>query len=239
MQDRWSRVYAHTTSMQGLPPVELYKVDDIYFVRDGNHRVSVSRQMGHKTIEAHVTELPTYIDLEPGMTAEDLDAAAAYASFLDETRLNLTRQHHQSIKLSEPSRYVDLMGHIYMHRRAMDLDGECPCSIEEAAADWYDNVFRPAVTLIRKYEVMQYFPNRTEADLYLWMVEHLSEVKMAFGDEAKARTFSHALADLLTEKRKPIPEDLLTETDESVSLTRSEVMAALDEYKKGREDNGH
>lgn len=244
MQERWSRVYAHTSSMQGLPPVELYKIDDVYFVRDGNHRVSVARQMGHKTIEAHVTELPTSIDLEPGMSAQELDAAAAYAAFLDETRLNTTRPHHQSIKLSEPGRYVDLLGHVYMHMRALELEGGCPCSIEQAGADWYDNVYRPAVTLIRKYNVLEYFPNRTEGDLYLWLVEHLSEVKSQFGDEAKSRTFSHALADLLTEKHKPIPEKLLKEKDESVILTRAEVQTAMEEYRRRQEDeesttNGH
>ena len=75
MQDRWSRVYAQANSMQGMPPIELYKIDDVYFVRDGNHRVSVARQMGQKSIEAHVTELPTPIDLEPGMSRTELDAA--------------------------------------------------------------------------------------------------------------------------------------------------------------------
>src|SRR5512147_2510047 len=42
---RWSRVYAQVNSMEGVPPIELYKVGDVYFVRDGNHRVSVARQL--------------------------------------------------------------------------------------------------------------------------------------------------------------------------------------------------
>ncbi|MBZ0295097.1 MAG: hypothetical protein K8L99_21210 [Anaerolineae bacterium] len=241
MQERWSRVYAHTSGLQGLPPVELYKVDDVYFVRDGNHRVSVARQLGHKTIEAHVTELPTSIDLEPGMSVDELDAASAYAAFLDETNLRQTRPHHQSIKLSEPSRYTDLLGHVYMHRRALELEGDCPCTIEQAAVDWYDNVYRPAVTLIRKYDILQYVPGRTEGDLYLWLVEHLSDVKAEFGEDAKSRSFSHALVDLLSEKRKPVPEELLTEQDDSVTITRAEVQTALEEYKKQHsvEDDQH
>lgn len=55
-EDRWSRVYAQVTSSQGLPPVDLYKVGDMYFVVDGNHRVSIARHIGAKTIEAYVTE---------------------------------------------------------------------------------------------------------------------------------------------------------------------------------------
>lgn len=231
MQERWSRVYAQANSLEGMPPIELYKIDDVYFVRDGNHRVSVARQMGQKTIQAHVTELPTPIDLEPGMSPEELDAAEAYASFLQTTRLAHTRPHHQSIKLSEPQRYVDLLGHIYLHQRALELECNCTYSLADAAADWYDNVYRPAVTLIRKYDVLRHFPKRTEGDLYLWLVDHLSEVKTQLGEDTPIRTFSQALSDLLMEKRKPVPEDLLREQDDSVTLTRSEVQAALDQYR--------
>src|SRR3954467_4948085 len=31
-RDRWSRVYAQVNSLEGTPPVELYKVGDVYFV---------------------------------------------------------------------------------------------------------------------------------------------------------------------------------------------------------------
>ncbi len=231
MQERWSRVYAQANALEGMPPIELYKVDDVYFVRDGNHRVSVARQMGQKTIQAHVTELPTSADLEPGMSAEELDAAAAYAQFMQTTRLAQTRPHHQSIKLSEPQRYVDLLGHIYMHQRALELEDHCECTLAEAAADWYDKVYRPAVTLIRKYNVLDHFPKRTEGDMYLWLIDHLSEVKAELGEDAKIRTFSQALTDLLMEKRKPVPQDLLHEQDDSVILTRAEVQSALEEYR--------
>lgn len=234
MQERWSRVYAAALTSEGWPPVELYKVDDVYFVRDGNHRVSVARQMGFKSIQAHVTELPTSIDLEPGMSWRELDKAEAYAAFLKETRLAQTRPHHQPIMLSEPSRYTDLLGHINLHHRALEMEGKS-CTFEQAAADWYDNVYRPAVTMIRKYEVLKHFSNRTEGDMYLWLVEHLSEVKAELGEEATTRSFSHALVDLLNEKRKPVPQDLLVEKDDSVILTRAEVQAALDRYRQERE----
>jgi hypothetical protein len=141
--------------------------------------------------------------------------------------------------LSEPSRYVDLLGHVNLHWRAHELEGGEPWTIEQAAADWYDNVYRPAVTLIRKYEILKHFPNRTEGDLYLWLVEHLSEVKSEMGDEATTRSFSDALIDLLKESRKPIPEDLRHEKDESVILTRVEVQAALERYRREREAEEH
>lgn len=241
MQERWSRVYAQASGLMGLPPIELYKVGDVYFVRDGNHRVSVARQLGAKTIQAHVTELPTSIALRPGMSEEELDALTAYAQFLDITRLPYMRPHHQPITLSEVSRYDDLLGHINLHRAVMESTAGHEVSIEEASADWYDNVYRPAVTLIRKYDLLKYMPRRTEGDLYLWMIDHLREVKEVYGDEAESRTFSDALVDYLNSHRIPVPKDLLVENDASVTLARTDVERQLRDYHarmQAREQNG-
>jgi hypothetical protein len=230
MQERWSRVYAQANSMTGLPPIELYKIDDVYFVRDGNHRVSVARQMGAKMIEAHVTELPTSVNLEPGMTPEQLDQAAAYAAFLEESGLERRRFHHEPLQLSESGRYADLLGHIYLHKSIMEQMGPGPVSLEDAAADWYDHVYRPAVTLIRKYNIMPAIGGgRTEADLYLWLVEHLREVREIYGEEATDRKISDALVTYLEERSLPVPDDLREERDKSLILTRTQVMKAVAE----------
>jgi hypothetical protein len=223
MQERWSRVYAVATGPTGLPPVELYQVGDVYFVRDGNHRVSVARQLGSQTIQAHVTELPTSIMLRPGMTEEELDAAEAYATFLDITRLGVTRAHHQSITLSEPSRYVDLLGHVYLHQAVMSQEQQREVPIEEAAADWYDTVYRPAVTLIRKHNILGEKSDRTEADLYLWMIDHLREMKEELGDDTPVRTFHDALLNYLASRRIPAPDGLVQERGETVEIARVDV----------------
>ena len=244
-QERWSRVYAQATGLMGLPPIELYKVGDLYFVRDGNHRVSVARQMGAKTIQSHVTELPTPISLRPGMTEEELTAATAYAGFLSETRLNSTRPHHQPIMLTELSRYNDLLGHVNLHRAILEQQRKEPVAIEDAAADWYDNVYRPAVTLIRKYGVLDRVPKRTEADLYLWLIDHLHEVNQQPEVETKARSFSDALVDFLAERRMPVPKELLTETDRTVEIPRvvldalPRLDAEIEVSGNGHSDNGH
>jgi hypothetical protein len=238
MRERWSRVYAKINSMEGVPPIETYKVGDVYFVRDGNHRVSIARQMGMKTIQAHVTELPTSIQITPDMTLEDLDAAASYAAFLDETGLRQSRPHLQSIQLSEPSRYPELLGHIYLHAQVMEHERGEPVPMNEAATNWYDNVYRPAITLIRKHEVLKRTSDksRTEADMYLWMVDHLREIRQQFGGDARARKFSDALVDYLTERKIPIPRELLNEDDDSVILSRTQVMRAVQLKKQELEE---
>lgn len=237
MQERWSRVYAEATGMMGLPPIELYKVGDVYFVRDGNHRVSVARQIGAKTIQAHVTELPTSVPLKPGMSPEEIDAVTGYAIFLGETRLGQTRPHHQPIELSEPSRYTDLLGHVNLHRDVLEKQRGARVPVEDAAADWYDHVYRPAVTLIRKYTALEHLPGRTEGDLYLWMVEHLREITEQFGEDAPSRSFSHALTDFLAERRIPVPKELLTEKDKTVQISRAQLQRKLREYEASLHEN--
>lgn len=232
MRERWSRVYAQTTGLMGLPPIELYKIGDVFFVRDGNHRVSVARQMGAGTIQAHVTELPTSITVHPGMSDEELEDAALYAEFLDLTRLTYSRPHHQLIRLSEPSRYADLLGHINLQRAVMEEIEKRPVPIEEASAKWYDEVYRPAVTLIRKYNILDQDSKRTEADVYLWMIDHMREVRQQAGEEpARTRRFSDALVDYLSARRIPVPKDLLTEKDITVELTRADLDRLLAEQR--------
>jgi hypothetical protein len=54
-QARWVRVAEAMYMGVTLPPVELIQVGDVYFVRDGHHRVSVAKALGQAEIEAHVT----------------------------------------------------------------------------------------------------------------------------------------------------------------------------------------
>ena len=55
-EERWKRIDRAFHRAEDLPPVELYKIGDTYFVLDGNHRVSVARYHGIQMIEATVTE---------------------------------------------------------------------------------------------------------------------------------------------------------------------------------------
>jgi hypothetical protein len=60
-RERWQQVDLAVRRGAAMPPVELYKVGDMHFVRDGHHRVSVARAMGRDTIEAYVTEIQTRV----------------------------------------------------------------------------------------------------------------------------------------------------------------------------------
>ena len=231
LRERWSRVYALANSLEGPPPIELYKVGDAYFVRDGNHRVSVARELSAKTIQAHVIEMPTTVPLRPGMSELEMAAAEAYAIFLDETGLSRAVTDHESIELTEPSRYHELMAYIFLHQRVMEkLEGQA-LATEEATADWYRTIYKPAIDLIRKYSVMELAKGnktaRTEGDLYLWLMNNLLDLRHQYGDEAPVKSFSAALTSYLEEEHVDVPAELRSESDESVMLTRTQAMKAV------------
>src|SRR5207249_10794535 len=60
---RWESVDIANLTDVTLPPVQLYRVGDVYFVKDGNHRVSVAKEKGMEFIDAEVIECPTTVPL--------------------------------------------------------------------------------------------------------------------------------------------------------------------------------
>ncbi|HVO41573.1 MAG TPA: hypothetical protein VMT34_03065, partial [Aggregatilineales bacterium] len=121
IRSRWQRLDALARGPEGFPPIEVYKVGDAYFVLDGNHRVSVARQLDAKTIEAYVTELPTSIPIDANTTADDLLQKEGYADFLAQTHLDKIRPD-SSVILTEPSRYREIIEHISVHRYFMGIE---------------------------------------------------------------------------------------------------------------------
>ena len=65
-KERWRTIYTLTVTGKGFPPIEVYKIDQVYFVKDGHHRLSVAADLGWSTIQAYVTELPGTLALKPG-----------------------------------------------------------------------------------------------------------------------------------------------------------------------------
>lgn len=181
-RERWVRINAAMDRMESLPPIEVYKVGDVYFVKDGNHRVSVARANGLQEIEAYVTEipLPEGVTITPEMDLDDLIQQVEYREFLDHTGLDRIRPN-ADVRLTEPGRYPILKEHIDVHRYYLGLERKAPVPYEEAVASWYDNVYMPVVEKIREMNVLREFPGRTEADLYLWIAHHREELREHYG----------------------------------------------------------
>lgn len=183
---RWRKINRAFYNDISLPPVSLYKVGDVYFVLDGNHRVSVAREHGVKYIDADVQEAVTRVPV----TAEDIDAdtlelLGEYAEFLERTRLDVLRPE-QNIRFSIGGGYARLLEHIAVHRYFMGLNLQREVSEDEAVTDWYDHVYKPIVEAIRKEGILRDFPGRTEADLYLWIMDHKHYLEEHCGHDVPA-----------------------------------------------------
>lgn len=178
-QQRWARVKAAVADM-GLPPIKVYQIGEVYFVLDGNHRVSVARQLGATHIQAYVTEVRTRVPLSPEVQPDDLILKAEYADFLERTRLDELRPE-ADLSVTVSGQYRALEERIEVHRYFMGLEQEREIPYEEAVGHWYDEVYLPVVQVIRERGILRDFPGRTETDLYLWVSEHRAALEKELG----------------------------------------------------------
>jgi hypothetical protein len=184
LRARWAAVDDRVKTSGGLPPVELYQVGDAYFVRDGNHRVSIAHAQDSPSIEAFVWEYDTEVPVDPETDLDDLLIKAEYVEFLQQTRLDQSRPE-QRIEFTTPGRYAELVYQITLYRRKLiQIDGE-EMSFPEAAALWYDLRYAPIVQIIQESGALREFPGRTEADLYAWILRYQRELgKVRVSDAA-------------------------------------------------------
>lgn len=182
---RWQNIDRAYYEDVNLPPVQLYKVGDVYFVRDGNHRVSVAREKGVEFIDAEVIDCASSVPLPPTVTVDDLDAIAEYADFLKSSRLDRLRPGHD-LRFTIPGGFAKLSEHISVHRYYLGLERRVPVSVEEAVTSWYDNLYMQVVGLIREDGILERFPHRTEADLYIWIMDHLYFLRKRYGQDVDA-----------------------------------------------------
>ncbi len=180
-RERWTRVAALLEG-PGWPPIEVYKVGDVYFVKDGNHRVSVARALGLKEIEGYVTEidLPDGVSLSPDMDIDEFLINLERAQFLERTRWHELRPD-VPVVLTAPGRYPELQEHIDVHRYYLGLEKQRYIPYEEAVRSFIENVYLPIVEEIRKSGILKEFPGRTEADLYLWIARHRERLRDQYG----------------------------------------------------------
>jgi hypothetical protein len=149
IRERWKRIYEVAHSLTGFPAIDVYKIGDAYFVRDGHHRVSVLKELGATTVEATVTELDTPVPFSPDVQVGDLDLKEEYAVFLEDTVLDRLRPEQQ-IEFTLPGQYRKLYEHIAVHRHFLGLGEQREIPWPEAVARWYDEVYRPVVQVIRE-----------------------------------------------------------------------------------------
>jgi len=186
-----------------LPPIQLYKVGNVYFVKDGNHRVSVAREKGAAYIDAEVIESHIRAPLYAAMTPEQLLLQVEYAEFLRKSDLDRLRPDHD-IRPTALGRYDEIWDEILEHQEVLqDLLGT-DVSTEQAVIDWYDHVYLPIVRVVDERGILKRFPRRSKADLYLWIMAHRELLEQREGHEVSPEASAVDYAEGLEQHLDPV-----------------------------------
>jgi hypothetical protein len=181
---RWRGVAEATLdpNQSGLPPIEAYQVGKWYFVKDGNHRCSVARQLGMTAVEAYVWE---YTDALPSdcCSEDDIETlllAAERQAFLEQTQLDSLRPGHE-IRVCEPGGYTDMLDQVVRYQSVLGQIDEVETPYAEAVTAWYDMIYEPSVQLIKEAGILESFPNRTATDFFVWIMQNRSRLQARYG----------------------------------------------------------
>ena len=173
---RWQNVDRAYYQDVRLPPIQLYKVGDVYWVKDGNHRVSVARQRGVDFIDAEVIEGHVRAPLYASMSPIELLQQVEYAEFLRLTDLDRLRPEHD-IRPTALGRYDEMWDHILLRQESMTDRLGRPVPISEAVTSWYDEIYLPIVRVVRDRKLLEHLPDRSEADVYLWVAANRQAIE--------------------------------------------------------------
>ena len=183
MRERWQGV--DQAMMEGkTPPIEVYQVGEIYFVVDGNHRVSVARQRDHETIEAYVSEFQTPFKPSAEAGIDEILIEAEQAAFLEKSG-ETNAKEAGSMVFTCAGCYEDVSSQVETYRlQKEEVDG-APYSFEQAFPDWCEEVYSPAMVAIRENDLAAQFPERTEADLFIWAWQNNQAIEEVELDDAQ------------------------------------------------------
>ncbi len=172
VRGRWQRIAAAQRRGESFPPISVYRVGDLHFVRDGHHRVSVAKSLGREDIEADVTEVRTQIGTGEALRLVDLPLKDHERLFHE--RVPLEPESHARIRPSDPWVYgrlaeaVEAWGFRVMQERREYMDRE------EIARLWFEEDFLPVVETLRAGAFVR--SSETESDAYIRVVSSRYEL---------------------------------------------------------------
>jgi nucleotide-binding universal stress UspA family protein/Icc-related predicted phosphoesterase len=188
---RWQRV--KKVMDQAIRPIEVYQIDQAYFVLDGNHRVSVARQRGMTHIPAYVTKIESSIPLTPEDDVDDLIIKNQQVHFRKDTGLEELRPDLE-FATSFPGGYQQLREQINTYQFNLDLWHHYPYSFKEAAENWVEEVYLPILQTVSQSGLLRDFPERTPTDLYIWLTQYQKEISQEYGWEIEPAEAVDSLA---------------------------------------------
>lgn len=197
LRQRWESVDEARLTDVTLPPILLYEIGGLYFVRDGNHRVSVAKSQGVEFIDAEVISLQSEIKLKPGVTPETvLTEVIKYEKrvFYAETGFgDLT--DNWNLDFTSPGQYDVIYNHVLVHKYYINEKVPTEIPFPDALLSWYKNVYQPVIHVIERRKLLRKFRSRTASDLYVWIIKQWDELKGKYGSEVSIEDASLAITE--------------------------------------------
>jgi hypothetical protein len=167
VRPRWERINVAQRRGDPMPPIDVYRIGELHFVKDGHHRVSVARALGHNDINAYVTEVLTEVGADRAITLRDLPLKSHQRLFHE--RVPLPKEARDRIQLSDEWRYAALAEAVEAWGfRALQQRREL-LSRAEVAEAWFEDEYKPVVEMLREADLVR---RGTETEAYM-RVAHL------------------------------------------------------------------
>jgi hypothetical protein len=152
VRSRWERIAAAQRRGKAMPPIHVYRIGDLHFVKDGHHRVSVARALGYETIDAYVTEVVTEVGASSQIRLKDLPLKSHERLFHE--RVPLPPEARERIELSDEWRYAGLAEGVEAWGfRAMQAHREY-MTREQVAEAWFREEYEPVVAMAREADLI-------------------------------------------------------------------------------------
>jgi len=165
VRGRWQRIAEAQRRGRDMPPISVFRIGDLHFVKDGHHRVSVARAQGRTHIDAYVTEVQTRVGVDSAIRPADLPLKGHERLFHE--RVPLSPEASKRVRPSDPWDYGALAeGVEAWGLRAVQARGEF-MSREEVAEAWYREDYLPVVTMLREAGLVD---GGSETDTYMRVV---------------------------------------------------------------------
>ena len=187
LRERWKHVDAAQYESIILPPIKVYELGGLYFVRDGNHRVSVAKARGIEFIDAEIVSLQSEIKLKPAYTLKSMiKEIISYEKRVFYTETNFGDiTDFWTLDFTSTGQYDIIYNHILTHKGYIEKKRGSEMSTADALMSWFQDVYLPIIKAIDDRRVMRYFRQHTKSDLYVWIMRYWEELREKFGDDVR------------------------------------------------------
>jgi len=161
VRERWQRINLAQRRGEAMPPIDVYRIGELHFVKDGHHRVSVARALGHRDINAYVTEVLTQVGADRAIRLRDLPLKSHQRLFFE--RVPLPDEARQRIHLSDEWRYAALAEAVEAWGFRASQARKEELSRREVAEAWFRDEYEPVVEMLREAQLVPRGVSDTEA----------------------------------------------------------------------------